>query len=130
MLSVETVHHVAITVTDIERSKRFYSEVLELPEVARPDFDFGGAWYEIGGREVHLIVHDQTKTLRGTTAIDLKDGHFALRVRSYADALKHLQAHGVPYLALPQNKTAWAQIYVTDPDGNVIELNAERSTIG
>jgi catechol 2,3-dioxygenase-like lactoylglutathione lyase family enzyme len=129
MLSVETVHHVAITVTDIERSKQFYGGVLGLPEVRRPDFDFGGAWYEIGGREVHLIVHDATRTMRGTTAIDIKDGHFALRVRSYAEALTHLQAHGVSYLALPQNKTNWAQIYVTDPDGNVIELNADRSTI-
>jgi catechol-2,3-dioxygenase len=26
----------------------------------------------------------------------------------------------------PRNMTPWAQIYVTDPDGNVIELNAER----
>ena len=129
MLSVETVHHVAITVTDIERSKRFYGEVLQLPEVARPDFDFGGAWYEIGGREVHLIVHDDTRTLRGTTTIDIKDGHFALRVRSYAEAVAHLRALGIPHLALPQNKTSWAQIYVTDPDGNVIELNADRATI-
>jgi hypothetical protein len=24
----------------------------------------------------------------------------------------------------PQNPTPWPQIYVTDPDGNVIELNA------
>jgi catechol-2,3-dioxygenase len=25
------------------------------------------------------------------------------------------------------NVTPWAQIYVTDPDGNVIELNVERA---
>lgn len=26
----------------------------------------------------------------------------------------------------PHNQTPWPQIYLTDPDGNVIELNAER----
>ena len=129
MLTIESVHHVAITVSDIERSKRFYGEVLGLPEVPRPDFPFGGAWYEIDGRQVHLIVHDGTRTLRGTMAIDVKDGHFALRVRSYAEALDYLRSRGVECVALPQNKTEWAQIYVTDPDGNVIELNADRKTI-
>jgi hypothetical protein len=26
----------------------------------------------------------------------------------------------------PDNVTPWAQLYITDPDGNVIEFNAER----
>jgi catechol-2,3-dioxygenase len=32
----------------------------------------------------------------------------------------------VPIRDRPHNLTPWPQIYVTDPDGNVIELNAER----
>jgi glyoxylase I family protein len=126
MLALECVHHVAVTVTDIERAKRFYGEVLGLREIPRPDFDFGGAWYELGDRQIHLIVHDGTRTLRGTRAIDLKDSHFALRIRDYGEALEHLRAHGVEVLPHPQNKTPWKQIYVTDPDGNVIELNVDR----
>jgi glyoxylase I family protein len=128
MMKIETVHHVAITVTDIDRARHFYGEVLGLPEVPRPAFTFPGAWYEIGGRQVHLIVHDGTKTLRGTRDIDLKDGHFALRVSHFDEAVAHLRAHGVECLVVPNNITPWAQIYVTDPDGNVIELNAERLT--
>jgi catechol 2,3-dioxygenase-like lactoylglutathione lyase family enzyme len=121
------LHHAAVCVTDIDRSKRFYTEVLGLHEVARPDFDFAGAWYEFSdGSQFHLIVHDSPLALRGTTAIDPKDGHLALRVDSYEATLAHLKRHGVAHVAQWQNKTPWAQIYVTDPDGNIVELNAER----
>ena len=127
MLEVSALHHVAVCVTDIERSKRFYGEVLGLKEIARPPFPFGGAWYEMGeGRQLHLIEHHQARTLRGTTAIDGLDGHLALRVADYGAALAHLRASGVECLERPQNQTGWKQLYFTDPDGNVIELNAER----
>lgn len=123
---VQSLHHVAVCVTDVARAKHFYGAVLGLPEVPRPTFDFGGAWYELGGRQLHLIVHLPTRTLRGTTAIDTRDGHLALRVGNYQHTLDHLRRHGVACVESPRNMTPWAQIYVTDPDGNVIELNAER----
>jgi catechol-2,3-dioxygenase len=47
-------------------------------------------------------------------------------VDSYEAALERLKSLGIDYLAYRDNKTPWAQIYVTDPDGNVVELNAER----
>jgi catechol 2,3-dioxygenase-like lactoylglutathione lyase family enzyme len=50
----------------------------------------------------------------------------AVRVRSYRETRDHLTAQGVPFLDRPRNKTPWPQIYLSDPDGNVIELNAER----
>lgn len=113
--------------TDIDRARRFYGEVLGLREVERAPFDFPGAWYELpDGSQVHLIVHDSPLALRGTTTIDSKDGHFALWVESYEATLAHLREHSVACVARRVNKTAWAQIYVTDPDGNVVELTAER----
>jgi glyoxylase I family protein len=126
VIQVETLHHVSIPVTDRTRAKRFYSDILGLREIPRPPFDFEGAWYQLGDRQLHLIVHPGTRTLRGTTAIDSRDGHFGLRVRSYRQTLDHLKAQGVTCRDRPRNLTAWPQIYVTDPDGNVIELNAER----
>jgi glyoxylase I family protein len=126
VIQVETLHHVSIPATDLTRAKRFYSDILGLREIPRPPFDFEGAWYQLGDRQLHLIVHPGTRTLRGTTAIDSRDGHFGLRVRSYRQTLDHLKAQGVTCRDRPRNLTAWPQIYVTDPDGNVIELNAER----
>jgi len=126
VIEVEALHHVAVCVTDMERARHFYGVVLGLPEVARPPFDFGGAWYGFAeGRQLHLIVHPPTLTMRRSSDIDDRDGHLALRVRSYRQTLDHLRAHGVDVLEKPRNLTPWAQLYVTDPDGNVIELNAD-----
>jgi glyoxylase I family protein len=129
MIAIEDLHHVSVTVTDIARAKHFYSEVLGLRELSRPAFDFGGAWYQAGDRQLHLIVHPPTRTLRHTREIDSRDSHLALRVRGYDETLAHLRSHGVEVLDRRQNLTPWAQIYVTDPDGNVIELNVDRAQL-
>ena len=127
MLEITSLHHVAVCVTDIERSKRFYGDVLGLKEIPRPPFPFGGAWYEMpDARQVHLIVHERPRTLRGTTEIDLRDGHLAMGVADFDSAVAHLRAAGVECVERPDNVTPWKQIYVTDPDGNVVELNAPR----
>jgi glyoxylase I family protein len=126
-MQITSLHHVAVCVTDIERSKRFYGEVLGLTEIERPAFPFAGAWYQMAdGRQFHLIVHEHPRTLRGTLAIDLRDGHFALGIADFDRTVAHLRAAGVECIERPDNVTPWKQVYVTDPDGNVIELNATR----
>ena len=125
-IEIEALHHVAVCVTDMQRARRFYGEVLGLTEIARPDFPFDGAWYDIGGRQIHLIVHPPTLTMRRTSRIDARDGHLALRVSDYGRTVEQLRAAGVELLERPDNPTPWAQIYVTDPDGNIIELNVDR----
>jgi catechol 2,3-dioxygenase-like lactoylglutathione lyase family enzyme len=126
MIVLESLHHVSICVTDLARAKAFYGDVLGLREIARPITDFPGAWYELGDRQLHLIVHEAPRTLRGTTAIDGRDGHFAFRVRDYDETRAFLELREVPFREHRQNSTPWEQIFVTDPDGNVIEFNVER----
>ena len=122
------LHHVSVCVTDLAKAKHFYGDVLALREVPRPDLGFPGAWYAVGAaQELHLIVHPPAKSLRGTRDIDGRDGHFAFRVADYDETLARLRAHDIAVIESPRNATPWAQIYVTDPDGNVIELNVERS---
>ena len=126
MFAREALHHVALSVTDMTRATWFYTEVLGLEEIPRPPFDFDGAWYQLGDRQLHLIVHPPTRTLRGSRHIGPREGHLALRVRSREEVLDRLKAHGVECLDLPDNLTPWAQIYCCDPDGNIIEFNVER----
>ena len=126
MIAITALHHVSIVVSDLARAKAFYSGVLGLDELPRPAFDFEGAWYALGDRQLHLIVHFG-KTLRGTTAIDSRDGHFAVRVASYDDTLAFLLGKGITVRESRHNATPWAQLYVTDPDGNVIEFNVDRT---
>ena len=48
MTTVESIHHVGIAVADLIRSRQFYTTVLCLEEIPRPDFDFDGAWFRVG----------------------------------------------------------------------------------
>src|SRR5438067_10723952 len=91
MLDIETLHHVSLPVSDLARAKHFYAEVLGLREIARPPFDFPGAWFAVGDRQLHLIVHDGS-TFRVGKLVDTRDAHFAIRVSSYRAAREHLHA--------------------------------------
>lgn len=124
----ERLQHVSVPVTDLPRARRFYEEVLGL-EVSdeRPAFPFDGVWFRIGADQLHLIVHPKAETRRSTTDIDTMDGHFALRVRDIRQVLRRLDEHGWKYEYRPESITGWHQVFVTDPDGNVIEINAERT---
>jgi glyoxylase I family protein len=127
MRLVSAFHHVSLAVTDLARSRRFYAETLGLRELERPAFDFAGAWFDLGAsQQLHLIVAERPRALRGTTEIDSRDGHFALRIVDHRAAVAHLRAHGVVFRDKTDNATPWTQIFLTDPDGNGIELNAER----
>ncbi|WP_226584290.1 VOC family protein [Halobacillus litoralis] len=120
----EGIHHVSLIVTDLETSKKFYGEVLGFEESdQRPDFGFPGAWYQIGATQIHLIQYEDGQTLRGTTKIDSRDGHFAVRVSDMDAFIDRLETHEVEMLNKPHNKTEWHQVYISDPDGNVIEFN-------
>lgn len=133
MIEISGLHHVSLPVTNLERSKAFYGDVLGLKEIARPAFEFAGAWYGVGDRQLHLIVHDKP-TLR-TRAIDSHDVHFAMRVTSYRETVAFLQSRGYSSETrddtkrLRENqwgKAGFPQLFILDPDRHVIELNAER----
>jgi catechol 2,3-dioxygenase-like lactoylglutathione lyase family enzyme len=133
-MRIEAIHHVSITVRNLERSRQFYAEILGLEPLARPPFGFPGAWFAAGtGQQVHLIEHDGA-TFRGEKGVDTRDGHFAVRVGSYREAVEFLRSKGyredAPELDLqkmrlqPHATAGFPQIYILDPDRNVIEINA------
>jgi glyoxylase I family protein len=144
MLVIETVHHVSLPVRDLDRARAFYGATLGLTEMDRPAFGFDGAWYRVGDGSLHLIVQDPggEATFRRDKGIDSHDAHFAIRVRSYPEAVAHLEAHGFrstderhpqptaanprPMRLSPAGPAGFPQIYILDPDRNVIEINAAR----
>jgi len=132
-LEFETLHHVAIVVEDISRSKRFYGEVLGLVEIARPPFPFDGAWYRAGDRDLHLIVTTDP-TLRTGKGVNTQDGHLAFRVKSFRRALAYLESKGFretddePGRSMRvqlDSVAGFPQIHLMDPDRNMVEINAE-----
>jgi catechol 2,3-dioxygenase-like lactoylglutathione lyase family enzyme len=125
MIPIESLHHVSLNVRDLEKSKQFYNGMLGLQEIERPAFDFAGAWFAVGRvQQLHLIVYEG-ETLR-RNGINSRDGHFAIKVRSYKETLTWLESRGLVFDARPYSKAGFPQIYVLDPDNNIIEFNADR----
>jgi catechol 2,3-dioxygenase-like lactoylglutathione lyase family enzyme len=123
MMTYETLHHLAVPVTDLDRAKRFYAGVLGLKEIARPAFSFDGAWYQAGDRDIHLIVVSDP-SLNRDRKLDMADGHFALRVTSFREAKAHLEAAGCAMRVTIGGPTGFPQIHIMDPDHNIVEINA------
>ena len=131
---VSALHHVALPVSDLARSRKFYAEVLRLREIERPAaFDFPGAWFALGEGQLHLIER-RDGTFRMDKPLDSRDVHFAIRVNDYDAMLAHLRSlgysEGAPSGSLERlkaNRTpnaGFPQIFVLDPDRHVIELNS------
>lgn len=129
MIQYECLHHVSLTVTNLEQAKHFYRNILCLKEIERPNFDFPGAWYEIEGQQLHLIVHPTSQTIRQDKRLSSHEGHFALRVKDYDATLNWLKRHEVELLEKPNSMSGFAQMFCADPDGNLIELNVDRANL-
>lgn len=126
MIKYKELHHVSLTVTNLEKAKDFYSNILCLNEIERPNFDFPGAWYTIGNQQLHLINLPESQTIRKDKSISSREGHFALRVENYYDTLNWLSINNVTVLEKPDSVSGFAQIFCADPDGNLIELNVDQ----
>jgi glyoxylase I family protein len=126
LIKSKMIHHISLNVTNLEKSKQFYKDVLCLEEINRPDFLFPGAWFAIGslGQQLHLIVHSG-ETLR-SKGLDSRDGHFALRVENFEETLDWLEQKKVVYKAKNKSNSGFQQIFVLDPDLNIIEMNVQR----
>lgn len=116
-MKVNKLLHAAVLVTDLERAKNFYSGVLGLREKPRHNFDFQGAWYDLGECELHLIVTPEP--LPQADQRPRRDFHVSFSIEDYEATKRALEDAGLAYR---EGKSGLAQIFVRDPDGNLIEL--------
>jgi catechol 2,3-dioxygenase-like lactoylglutathione lyase family enzyme/uncharacterized protein YunC (DUF1805 family) len=126
-LRVKSIDHVTLVVKDLERSRRFYVGVLGMREVPRPAFSFAGLWFQAGATQVHLILEfagsGPAGNLLPEQARSSRTAHVAFAVEDAAAALPHLKEQGVPVLSGPKPRPdGYVQVFVTDPDGHVVEL--------
>ena len=124
-MQVKELGHIVLYVTSIDRSRRFYRDVLGWHEVAEA---FGG----------HAAVFSSGRTHHELLLIEVGEGatpipagrrvgmyHFGLKIGTTDDelreAVKHLHEHNVPIQGASDH-TVTHSLYVSDPDGNEIEL--------
>jgi catechol 2,3-dioxygenase-like lactoylglutathione lyase family enzyme len=113
-MEVTQIDHVSVLITDVERSRRFYHDILGLKEIAKPrTFDFVALWFDLGNQQLHLLLKPQPDSL--------SPRHFALRVKDLNAAREHFWRRDVPIeetLKIPGAD----RFFVFDPDRNRIEV--------
>jgi catechol 2,3-dioxygenase-like lactoylglutathione lyase family enzyme len=130
-MKIRSLDHAALLVKDVERSRYFYGQVLDMEEVPRPsNFAFPGAWFRKGSAEVHLIGEAEAgraaQVQPGYRADEMHRGygaHIAFMVEDLEEAQRHLRSLNVPVVGGPQPRDDGVeQLYVCDPDGYIVEL--------
>ena len=125
---VKRAHHLSLAVADIERSVDFCGGVLGLPQIERPDFGFPGAWFQAGDVQLHLIVPPGGIDIGSPpAAVNPLAGHAAFEIEDYAAARDELRSCGLHVL---ETSAEVGQMWVQDPDGNVIELIVPGGRLG
>jgi catechol 2,3-dioxygenase-like lactoylglutathione lyase family enzyme len=126
------LNHYLLVAKNLERTKKFYQDVLGLELAERPDFGFPGYWLKIGDDIcVHLAsqepnkIRDQfllKKHPAGTTGSGSVD-HIAFLARNPHETRERIQKHKVQmhFRSFPEAKLF--QIFLKDPDDVTIELN-------
>jgi catechol 2,3-dioxygenase-like lactoylglutathione lyase family enzyme len=116
--------HAVIAVSEWERSKRFYSEVLQAELIERPD---GGAHFRFGSQQ--LNVHGPGASAHPLARVPVTPGNSDLCFRwegRIEAAVEHLQAHGVEIEEGPVERHGAGgrgiSVYFRDPDGTLLEL--------
>ena len=118
-IGIIEIDHVNVIVpkTLEDAAKHFYGSVLGLKQIPKPVElqGRGGAWYELGGVQLHLSA-------KAEAASDQAKGHVCFTVADVALAEERLREESVEIIPDDQPVAGKPRFYVRDPGGNLIEL--------
>lgn len=119
-MPVQNLDHINVYCANLERSRRFYSEVLGLKDGARPNFGFPGAWLYLGERPVVHLVGDRDGETPSTTG---PFDHVAFEAQDFEAMRSKMATLGIDFTENEVADFKIRQLFVHDPDGVRIELN-------
>ncbi len=129
MIVVQALDHLVLRVSDLDAMVRFYGSVLGC-EVERHQEQIGLVQLRAGASLIDLVPVDSELGRAGGRAPG-KEGrnldHFCLRVAPFDEVLirEHLAAHDIaagPTEARYGAEGEGPSIYISDPEGNTVEL--------
>ena len=123
-MQVKELGHLVLYVSDLERSKRFYGEILGWKQVA--GMGSQGAVFSSGRTHHELLLLEvgaAATPIPPTPRLGMY--HFGLKIgetdEELKEALDHLLEAGVKVVGSADH-TVTHSLYIEDPDGNEIEL--------
>ena len=125
MIEPMGVVHFSIAVSNLEASRRFYTEILGLTLVSDASSRTGMVFLRAG--DDHVILARSDAPLQRSVA-DARRAHHAFKVDSarYSEAKTFLASRGEEVFEEENRKKGvfvGRQFYIRDPDGNVIEFS-------
>ncbi|MFL5825765.1 MAG: VOC family protein [Thermoleophilaceae bacterium] len=120
-IPVTGVSELVLHVHDLEAAERFYAEALGLPVVERWGDPRAAVWVMAGDRtRIGLWGHEGPGIAGGRGGAHV---HFAMHIAAddLGRAVERLRSHGLE-VEIADFGDSGTAAYVTDPDGNVVEL--------
>jgi lactoylglutathione lyase len=123
------INHIALYTQNLDKSTRFYRDLLGLDTIPEPFHDGKHTWFTIGsgGAALHLIQG------LGAPVDQNKNTHLCFSVPSLQPLISKLKAAGVAYENWPGKPNSITtrvdgvhQIYFKDLDGHWLEVNDEQ----
>lgn len=114
------LHHTSLMISDLEASIKFYTEVIGLTRMDRPDLGFPGAWFQLGeNQQLHIILLPNMDPTSGRPEHGGRDRHVALTVDDFAAVKKSLDEQNIFY---SMSKSGRKALFVRDLDANAVEI--------
>lgn len=124
MIVIESIDHIGITVSDLEKSVEFYRDLFDF-EVIEKMSNAKQAFIKVGEIIIGLFEEDGYKNQKNTK------NHISLYVDEvdFDDAVDELNANEIPIIFGPENIRNGKSVIFLDPDGNQIELCYPRMSV-
>lgn len=138
---IQGIHHTGVSTPDLERSVRFYVDLLGFEELTRfdmppgspgmdemlelPGVGFRAALLRLGRTMIEVFQFTDPAPTRAPARRRVCDHgltHLCLQVDDLKAEYERLSAAGMSFHCAPQTGSGARFVYGRDPDGNAIEL--------
>lgn len=115
------INHITIRVNDIDRAEEFYGDILGFELVRKMGQSM--AVYQVGEEDTLVLV--EAETSYDPSSRDYRVDHFGFYLDSEEEVdemADYLRENEVSILSGPANRKRGRFVFVSDPDGNMLEF--------
>lgn len=115
------INHITIRVNDIERAEEFYGDILGFELVRKMGQSM--AVYQVGEEDTLVLV--EAETSYDPSSRDYRVDHFGFYLDSEEEVdelAEYFRENEVSILSGPANRKRGRFVFISDPDGNMLEF--------